>query len=121
MGHPRAPKRPRLATSLVAWVILAALLCLHRTTRVTKCTADPSDQGLANGATAAATALSQQEVESLIRQPATLHGVVQKGGLPANYSFMVAHLTDTDPNVREEGIPGTMGPAVMRWFAHAFT
>ncbi|EFN53714.1 hypothetical protein CHLNCDRAFT_136556 [Chlorella variabilis] len=104
MGPARTPpKRPRLLTSLGAWVVVASLLCLHRATRdVTK-------------------SLSHDEIESLIRQPATLHGVVQKGGLPANYSFMVAHLTDTNPDVREEGIPATMGPALMRWFAHAYT
>lgn len=132
MGPARTPpKRPRLLTSLGAWVVVASLLCLHRATRdVTKCM--PEADGLPHGAgggaaataatsAAAARSLSHDEIESLIRQPATLHGVVQKGGLPANYSFMVAHLTDTNPDVREEGIPATMGPALMRWFAHAYT
>ena len=134
MGPPRpAPtKRPRLAFSLGAWLALAGLLCFHRVTRdATKCSTAVGD-GLpgsaasgayadVGGATAAARVLSVDEIEALIRQPAGLHGVMQKGGLPANFSFMFAHLTDTNPNVREEGIPGTMGPALMRWFARAYT
>lgn len=34
--------------------------------------------------------------------------------------FVLAHLTDTDPRTREEGIPRIHGPAVYSWFAHAF-
>lgn len=33
----------------------------------------------------------------------------------------MAHLTDTDPNTREEGIPRFFGPMMYQWFARAFT
>lgn len=42
------------------------------------------------------------------------------GPLPSR-RFVLAHLTDTDPRVKEEGIPRTHGPAIYSWFAHAFT
>lgn len=35
--------------------------------------------------------------------------------------FMMAHLTDTDPRTREEGIPRFFGPMMYQWFAKAFT
>lgn len=65
--------------------------------------------------------VTREQIEALIRAPVGLHGRMQKGGLPANFAFVRAHLTDTDPHIREEGIPATMGPPVFRWFAHAYT
>lgn len=110
-----------MLVSLGTWVCLASLLCLHHITKAPGCA--PDGAGLPQGpaVTAPPRLLSVEEIQELIRQPASLFGRVQKGGLPANYSFMMAHLTDTNPDVREEGIPATMGPAVMRWFAHAYT
>lgn len=120
MGLARK-RPPKMLFSLGAWVLLAGLLVLHRSQHPI-CAPQNSDRS-ADAATVAATAtpLSQAEIEVLVRQPAGLFGRVQKGGMPANFSFVMAHLTDTNPEVREEGIPATMGPAIMRWFAQAYT
>ena len=145
----RGVPRPRLVASLVAWAVVASLLLLHRTQRdVQKCMGsareglEQRDEAAAVAAARAAAAAAQAEgaapvveaalrdryaslpadrIEAMIRAPVGLHGAVQKGGLPANFPFVVAHLTDTNPNVREEGIPATMGPAIFRWFAQAYT
>ncbi|KAL4435485.1 hypothetical protein ABPG77_006247 [Micractinium sp. CCAP 211/92] len=144
-------QRPRLVASLLAWAVVATLLLLHRShADVQTCLtaaakepgegAAPSAEAAAREAAAALQAAlagaqaqaagpyagrysnaTREQIEALIRAPAGLYGRVQKGGLPANFAFVRAHLTDTDPHIREEGIPATMGPPVFRWFAHAYT
>ena len=134
--HVPLAKRPRLIASLGAWLFVASLICLHRSgSGNTKCASTGSevqqpggDGGGQAAAAAAATAqtgasssLTVEQIEALIRRPVGLHGLQQKGGLPANLSFVLGHMTDTDPNIREEGIPANMSPAIFRWFAHAHT
>lgn len=53
--------------------------------------------------------------------PSPLLAALSLAWPPCLCRFMLAHLTDTDPTVREEGIPRTHGPAMYNWFAHAYT
>ena len=122
-----------MIAALSAWLFVASLICLHRSgSRTSKCASYGSEvqqPGGGSGGQAAAAAaqpgasssLTVEQIEALIRRPVGLHGLQQKGGLPANLSFVLGHMTDTDPNIREEGIPKNMSPAIFRWFAHAHT
>jgi len=62
-----------------------------------------------------------QDVDALILQPAMRHGrqVKQKGGVPANLQLLLIHMTNKNANLH--GVPEGIGPAMFRWFAHAFT
>ncbi|KAI7838855.1 hypothetical protein COHA_007378 [Chlorella ohadii] len=147
----RWPRQPRLVACLAAWAFLASLVCLQRSgsagSDCQRASGGMQEAAASGGGTAATQpqgsvagsaqphrqqqqaadewpelrGLSREKVEALIRAPAGLHGRVHKGGLPANYMFMMAHLTDTDAHTREEGIPRFFGPMMYQWFAKAFT
>jgi negative regulator of sigma E activity len=111
----RWPRQPRLVACLAAWTLLASLVCLQRSSSAgSNCqrASGGTQEAAPAGGGAAATqlqgpspgtvqphrqqqqaadewpelqGLSREQIESLIRAPAGLHGRVHKGGLPANY------------------------------------
>ncbi|KAL4444048.1 hypothetical protein ABPG75_011785 [Micractinium tetrahymenae] len=62
-----------------------------------------------------------QEVDALIQQGPARHGkqVKQPGGVPANLTLLLVHMTNHDANLH--GVPAGIGPGLFRWFAHAHT
>ncbi len=135
-GRGQTPKL--LTAALVTWVLLACsigLQCTGSSSLFRKCDCRPTkQQAEAQGdasepAPAGAAAVSRpgpanrnltwQQVADAIWQPAGLHGIQEKGGLPATWMFMLTHMTNRNPDLH--GLPGITGPAVYRWFAHTYT
>ena len=67
----------------------------------------------------ASNGLTWQQLDELIHQPAGLHGRLKKGGMPADWPKLLAHMTNK--NAQLHGVPEFMSQAVFRWFAAAYT
>lgn len=59
------------------------------------------------------------EIASILRQPAPLHGSVQKDGFPANLTTLMMHMTNLDAD--HHGIPFKFTQKVNAWFATSYS
>lgn len=64
-------------------------------------------------------AMSWQQVDELMQQSSAVHGRQRKGGMPANWPALLAHMTNK--NAQLHGVPEFMSEAVFKWFAAAHT
>lgn len=69
--------------------------------------------------------LPLDKIEEMIALPPPVHGLQQKGGIPANLALLLAHMPDTLDTKPQftRGLPAQWpaGPLFYRWFAKAHT